>query len=179
MKVLYDFFQTHFLGSLGGNSVGDTVRKVCRRLCLNGVWSGFSLKGKHQKKSLQAEPVYKVITSKFTLFRFLFLQFSFNWLKKYTTFNRTFIVSHLKVVSHQVPINCKNEITEKTYNDQKPQTKHHASLYETKNSIHFCIDAWKQFGEKLDFLVTNPRFWELTDFRLINPDFHTCSEQWR
>ncbi|CAG2218194.1 unnamed protein product [Mytilus edulis] len=51
----------HFLAALGGNKIGDTVRKICRRLALNNQWSNFSLKGKNKKKSLQAEVLHKVI----------------------------------------------------------------------------------------------------------------------
>ncbi|CAG2206507.1 unnamed protein product [Mytilus edulis] len=44
-----------FLAALGGSSIGETVRKICRRLALNNQWSKFSLKAENKKKSLQAE----------------------------------------------------------------------------------------------------------------------------
>ncbi|VDI63125.1 Hypothetical predicted protein [Mytilus galloprovincialis] len=50
------------LGALGGSNIGDTLRRIMRRIGSNSLWSLFSLKGKNKKTSLKAEPIYKIIT---------------------------------------------------------------------------------------------------------------------
>ncbi|CAG2247697.1 unnamed protein product [Mytilus edulis] len=54
--------QVRVLGALGGSNIGDTLRRIMRRIGSNSLWSLFSLKGKNKKTSLKAEPIYKIIT---------------------------------------------------------------------------------------------------------------------
>ncbi|XP_063442107.1 uncharacterized protein LOC134722417 [Mytilus trossulus] len=52
---------THALSILGGNTVGDTVRKMMRRLGNNALWSLYSLKGKKEKEAFQTTALYRVV----------------------------------------------------------------------------------------------------------------------
>lgn len=52
---------TQYLSSLGGHSLGDTVRRIFRKLGTNSVWSAYSLKGKKRKQAFADLPLCKVI----------------------------------------------------------------------------------------------------------------------
>ncbi|CAC5387233.1 unnamed protein product [Mytilus coruscus] len=51
----------NLLSTLGGNKVGDPVRKMLRVLGTNGLWSNYSLKGK-KKKNFSELSLCRVVT---------------------------------------------------------------------------------------------------------------------
>ncbi|CAC5399830.1 unnamed protein product [Mytilus coruscus] len=53
--------ETQALSILGSNTVGDTVRKMMRRLGNNSLWSLYSLKGKKEKEAFQTTAIYRVV----------------------------------------------------------------------------------------------------------------------
>ena len=56
--------QKCYLISLGGRNVGDTVRRMLRKIGTNFLWGGYSLKGKKGKIAFIDLPVARVIISK-------------------------------------------------------------------------------------------------------------------
>ncbi|KAK2182773.1 hypothetical protein NP493_336g00020 [Ridgeia piscesae] len=50
-----------YLISLGGRNVGDTVRRMLRKIGTNFLWGGYSLKGKKGKIAFIDLPVARVI----------------------------------------------------------------------------------------------------------------------
>lgn len=62
-------FQLQYLCSIGGNSVGDEVRRIMRRLMTNELMSQYSLKGKAAKDkaaktTFDVTAIYRVIVRK-------------------------------------------------------------------------------------------------------------------
>ncbi|XP_064107049.1 uncharacterized protein LOC135216035 [Macrobrachium nipponense] len=52
---------TLYLSSLGGHSLGDTVRRIIKKLGSNSVWSSYSLKGRKGKLAFTDLPICKVV----------------------------------------------------------------------------------------------------------------------
>ncbi|XP_066510944.1 uncharacterized protein [Hoplias malabaricus] len=53
--------EVRYLATLGGHSLGDSVRRTMRTIASSRIWASFSLKGRKGKISLQNLTIYRVI----------------------------------------------------------------------------------------------------------------------
>ena len=52
-----------YLRVLGGNNIGDFIRRMCRKIATNKIWSLYSLKGRtYDKLSLQKVSIFRLLT---------------------------------------------------------------------------------------------------------------------
>jgi len=58
------FFQGELLSSMGGSSLGDTVRRMLRKIGTPTLWSQYNLKGRKGKLPFAETALYKQMKSK-------------------------------------------------------------------------------------------------------------------
>ena len=82
------FLQVKYLSLVGGSSVGDSVRRMMRKIGTNNMWSKFNMEGRHSKKAFKNTQIMRVITSMYIPYKLLFV------LAKYTLKGHSVIVRH-------------------------------------------------------------------------------------
>ena len=55
--------QIHYLTSMGGTEVSDSVRRILEKVGTNALWSLYSFKGKKGKKSFEDLALCRVVIS--------------------------------------------------------------------------------------------------------------------
>lgn len=71
----YFYFQIDWLSLMGGNTPGESVRRLLRKLGTNALWAQYSLKGRKGKKNFQELEICNVIILELFLSCFLFQTF--------------------------------------------------------------------------------------------------------
>lgn len=51
----------------GGQTVGDSVRRITRKIGTASLWSNFNMKGRKKKCSFEKLPLYNMIISRFSV----------------------------------------------------------------------------------------------------------------